>query len=163
MGDQHFLAIGETGTFMEKITIGLIVSVPLIAISYTVGGLVELFFAVRRGHAVNEGFLVTGMLIPLIMPPTIPWWQVAVATAFAIIIGKEVFGGTGMNILNIAMTARAFLYFAYPVNMAGSSKVWVYTGGKEIVDAYTGATALGVAADPTTTNAVASLGSFFSF
>ncbi|MDX2305938.1 MAG: NADH:ubiquinone reductase (Na(+)-transporting) subunit B [Microscillaceae bacterium] len=164
VGEQHFLATQQTATFMEKIMVGLWITLPLILISYTVGGLVELFFAVRKGHAVNEGFLVTGMLIPLIMPPTIPWWQIAVATAFAIVVGKEVFGGTGMNILNVAMTARAFLYFAYPVNMAGGSDVWVYTAGQKInTDAYSGATALSIAADPNVKDAVASFGDFFSF
>ncbi len=101
-------------------------------------------FAVIRKHPINEGFLVTGMLIPLIMPVTIPLWQVALATIFAVVIAKEVFGGTGMNVLNVAMTARAFLYFAYPSDMAGD--VWVYYGDKVAVEGFTGATPLGIAA-----------------
>ncbi len=164
VGHQHYLATGVAdATFLDKIAIGAWVVIPLVILSYAVGLGIEFYFAVRKGHSVNEGYLVTGMLIPLIMPPTLPWWQIALATAFAVIVAKEVFGGTGMNILNVAMTARAFLYFAYPGDMAGSSDVWVYTGGQEMVDAYTGATALGVAADPNTTNAVASFGEFFSF
>ncbi len=162
-GHQHFLALGQEGTFVQEILIGAWVVLPVIIVSYSVGLGIEFYFAIQRGHSVNEGYLVTGMLIPLVMPPTIPLWQVAVATAFAVVVAKEVFGGTGMNVLNIAMTARAFLYFAYPGNMAGDTSVWVYTGGEKIVDGYTGATALGIAADPATQNAVASFGSFFSF
>src|SRR5690606_41319146 len=94
-------------------------------------------------HPVNEGFLVTGMLIPLIMPPDIPLWQVALGTAFAVVIGKEAFGGTGMNILNVALTARAFLYFAYPADISGN--VWTYLPeGTEVVSGYSGATPLAV-------------------
>ena len=103
--------------------------------SYVVGLGIEFAFAQIRGHEVNEGFLVTGFLIPLIVPPDIPLWMVALATAFAVIFGKEVFGGTGMNILNPALTARAFLFFAYPQDMSGE-KVWV-------ADALSGATPLG--------------------
>lgn len=161
-GHQHFLATGKEGTLIQELLIGAWVVLPVVVVSYAVGLGIEFYFAIQRGHSVNEGYLVTGMLIPLVMPPTIPLWQVAVATAFAVVVAKEVFGGTGMNILNIAMTARAFLYFAYPGNMAGATDVWVYTGGEKIVDGYTGATALGIAADPNTQNAVASFGSFFS-
>jgi Na+-transporting NADH:ubiquinone oxidoreductase subunit B len=165
VGRQHFLGLGKTGTFMEEITIGLWVTLPIIVVSYAVGLGIEFYFAVRKGHSVNEGYLVSGMLIPLIMPPTIPLWQVAVATAFAVVIGKEVFGGTGMNILNVAMTARAFLYFAYPGNMAGGSEVWVYTGGEKLADSYSGATALSIAAsaDKNAPDIVATFGNFFSF
>ncbi|MEO1653919.1 MAG: NADH:ubiquinone reductase (Na(+)-transporting) subunit B [Bacteroidota bacterium] len=164
VGHQHFLALGDTtATLMDKIWIGLYVTVPIIVVSYGVGLGIEFYFAIRRGHSVNEGYLVTGMLIPLIMPPTIPLWQVALATAFAVIIAKEVFGGTGMNILNIAMTARAFLYFAYPGNMAGDTNVWVYTAGTKInPDVYSGATALSLAAEPSSEGAVSALGSFYS-
>src|SRR5690606_35964666 len=90
---------------------------------------------------INEGFLVSGMLIPLIMPMDVPLWMVAIATAFAVVIGKEVFGGTGMNIVNVALTARAFLFFAYPTKMSGN-KVWVNTEGGTTVDGYTGETLL---------------------
>ncbi len=158
VGHQHFIATGNVdATLMEKILIGAWVVLPIVIVSYGVGLGIEFFFAVRKGHSVEEGYLVTGMLIPLIMPPTIPLWQVAVATAFAVIVAKEVFGGTGMNILNVAMTARAFLYFAYPGDMAGSSDVWVYTDGKEMVDSYTGATALGLAASDVSGNVVMAL------
>jgi Na+-transporting NADH:ubiquinone oxidoreductase subunit B len=146
VGHQHYLAIGKEADMLQKLVIGLWVTLPIIIVSYVVGLAIEFYFAVRKGHSVNEGFLVSGMLIPLILPPTIPLWQVALATAFAVLIGKEVFGGTGMNVLNVAMTARAFLYFAYPAQMAGSS-IWVYLGGEKTVDGYSGATALGIAAE----------------
>ena len=90
----------------------------------------------------QEGFLVSGMLIPLILPVTTPLWMVALATVFAVVIGKEVFGGTGMNIVNVALTARAFLFFAYPTKMSGD-KVWVDVDGAQTVDGFSGATALG--------------------
>jgi Na+-transporting NADH:ubiquinone oxidoreductase subunit B len=148
VGHQHFLATGKEGDLMAKLLIGLKVTLPIIIVSYTAGGIVEAIFAVIRKHPINEGFLVTGMLIPLVMPPTIPLWQVAVATIFAVIIAKEAFGGTGMNILNVALTARAFLYFAYPTDISGS--VWAYLGGaKPGVDGYTGETALALAAAAT--------------
>lgn len=141
VGYQHFLATGMQATFGEKIWIGLIQVVPVVVVSYAVGLGIEFAFTVFRKHPVNEGFLVTGMLIPLIMPPDIPLWQVALATAFAVIIGKEAFGGTGMNILNVALTARAFLYFAYPADMSG--EVWTYLPDKtEVVSGYSGATPL---------------------
>jgi Na+-transporting NADH:ubiquinone oxidoreductase subunit B len=105
--------------------------------------LTEFVFCVVRNHPVSEGYLVTGMLIALVMPPHIPLWQVALATIFAVVIGKEVFGGTGMNILNVAMTARAFLYFAYPAQISGD-QVWTYFGDKTPVDGFSGATALSV-------------------
>jgi Na+-transporting NADH:ubiquinone oxidoreductase subunit B len=104
-----------------------------------VGLAVEFGFAVNRGHQVNEGYLVTGMLIPLIMPIDVPLWMLAISVIFAVVIGKEVFGGTGMNILNPALTARAFLFFAYPTKMSGD-KVWVHNG---YTDAISGETALG--------------------
>ena len=113
-------------------------------VAYAAGGLVEGAFAVIRKHPLNEGFLVTGMLIPLVVPATIPLWQVALATIFAVVIAKEVFGGTGMNVLNVAMTARAFLYFAYPAQISGDL-VWTYLGDKAPVDGFSGATALSVA------------------
>ncbi|MDQ3534566.1 MAG: NADH:ubiquinone reductase (Na(+)-transporting) subunit B [Bacteroidota bacterium] len=145
VGHQHFLAVGEAASFWDKMGVGAWVVLPIVAVSYGVGLSVEFTFATIRRHPINEGFLVTGMLIPLIMPPTIPLWQVALATVFGVIIGKEVFGGTGMNILNPALTARAFLYFAYPSDISG--EVWTYLGGKEPIDAYSGATALGIAAE----------------
>lgn len=161
VGHQHFLAIGQAGaTLGEKFWIGAIQVLPIVVVSYGVGLGIEFVFATFRRHPVNEGFLVTGMLIPLVMPPDIPLWQVAVATAFAVIIGKEAFGGTGMNVLNVALTARAFLYFAYPTNISGS--VWTYLGDGQAVAGYSGATPLSIAADAATTgeNVVSSLNSF---
>ena len=145
VGHQHFIALGQQADIWEKVWIGIVQVVPVIVVSYATGLGVEFLFATLRRHPVNEGFLVTGLLIPLVMPPDIPLWQVAVATIFAVIIGKEAFGGTGMNVLNVALTARAFLYFAYPVDMAG--EVWTYLGeGAKTVAGYSGATPLAVAA-----------------
>ena len=145
VGHQHFLALGQAAGPGDKIVIGLIQVLPIIVVSYGVGLGIEFIFSVIRRHPVNEGFLVTGMLIPLVMPPDIPLWQVAIATAFAVIIGKEAFGGTGMNVLNVALTARAFLYFAYPTDISGS--VWTYIGDGQAVAAYSGATPLAVAGE----------------
>jgi Na+-transporting NADH:ubiquinone oxidoreductase subunit B len=120
---------------------GALYFVPVTLVVYSVGGGIEGLFAQVRRHEINEGFLVTGMLIPLILPPAIPLWQVAIGTAFGIIIGKEIFGGTGMNILNPALTARAFLFFAYPADISG--EVWIAAATTaETPDAYTGATPL---------------------
>jgi Na+-transporting NADH:ubiquinone oxidoreductase subunit B len=149
VGHQHALATGQELAFLEKFLIGLKVTLPILIVSYAVGLGIEFYFATKRGHAINEGYLVSGMLIPLVMPPTIPLWQVAVASAFAVVIAKEVFGGTGMNILNVAMTARAFLYFAYPSDIAGS-KVWTYLGDAKAVDGFSGATALAIASETST-------------
>lgn len=158
VGHQHFLALGQAATFGEKFGIGLLKTVPIIIVSYGVGLGIEFVFSIIRRHPVNEGFLVTGMLIPLVMPPDIPLWQVAVATAFAVIIGKEAFGGTGMNVLNVALTARAFLYFAYPTDISG--EVWTYLGeGAKAVSGYSGATPLAIAAG-STGNVVQDLNSF---
>ncbi len=149
VGHQHFLAIGElNASFGEKFWIGIVKTVPIIVVSYGVGLGIEFLFATLRRHPVNEGFLVTGMLIPLVMPPDIPLWQVAIATAFAVVIGKEAFGGTGMNVLNVALTARAFLYFAYPTDISG--EVWTYMGeGAKAVAGYSGATPLAIASAST--------------
>lgn len=141
IGHQHFLSIGETAALLDKFLFGLAKALPIIVVSYVTGLGIEFAFAQIRGHEVNEGFLVSGMLIPLVLPPDIPLWMVAVATAFAVVIGKEVFGGTGMNILNPALTARAFLFFAYPAQLSGD-KVWI----AEKADAYSGATPLAEAA-----------------
>jgi len=124
-----------------KIMMGLKVVLPLIIVSYGVGLTIEFIFGIINGHSLHEGFLVSGMLIPLIMPADVPLWMVGVATAFAVIIGKEIFGGTGMNIVNVALTARAFLFFAYPTSMSGD-KVWM-AGQESTVDGFTGSTALG--------------------
>ena len=141
VGQLHFTAIGESFTLISAFTFGALKMLPLIAISYGVGLSIEFAFAISRGHSVNEGYLVTGMLIPMVMPIDIPLWMLAVSVVFAVIIGKEVFGGTGMNILNPALTARAFLFFAYPTYMSGD-KVWIHTGEKMTVDGFSGATPL---------------------
>lgn len=141
-GYQHFKLIGETPTFWTTFGFGFLKVFPILVVSYVTGLAIEFTFAQIRGHEVNEGFLVTGMLIPLVLPANVPLWMVVVATAFAVIIGKEVFGGTGMNVLNPALTARAFLFFAYPGNMTGD-RVWVVGGGAIPPDASTGATVLG--------------------
>jgi Na+-transporting NADH:ubiquinone oxidoreductase subunit B len=159
VGHQHYIAIGQVATFLQKIGIGTYVVLPMLLVSYAAGGLVEVIFAIVRKHPINEGFLVTGMLVPLVLPPTIPLWQIALGTIFAVVIAKEAFGGTGMNVLNVAMTARAFLYFAYPAQMSGD--VWTYLGDASPVEGYSGATALAVAYDTSvagTSTVLASLG-----
>lgn len=148
VGYQHNLSYGETATLWENFLYGLGKVLPIVVVSYAVGLGVEFIFAQFRGHEVNEGFLVSGMLIPLIIPPDTPLWMVALATIFAVIIGKEVFGGTGMNILNPALTARAFLFFAYPAELSGD-KVWI----AEKADAFSGATPLGQLLTNTSTSA----------
>jgi Na+-transporting NADH:ubiquinone oxidoreductase subunit B len=152
-GYQHFSAINGFPTdfsvmehFLtwDNFWIGLIKVLPLLAVSYGVGLLVEFIFAVIKGHEVEEGYLVTGMLVPLIVPIDTPLWMLAVAVVFGVVIGKEVFGGTGMNILNPALTIRAFLFFAYPTWMSGD-KVWVHEAVKRAgtADAISGETVLG--------------------
>jgi Na+-transporting NADH:ubiquinone oxidoreductase subunit B len=126
-GYQHFNAMGTPVEFLswDAFYIGLIKVLPLVIVSYGVGLAIEFLFAVIKKHEVEEGYLVTGMLVPLIVPIDTPLWMLAVAVAFGVVIGKEVFGGTGMNILNPALTIRAFLFFAYPTWMSGD-KVWVH-------------------------------------
>ncbi len=123
---------------------GALYYVPVLVVCFAVGGLWEVLFATVRNHEVNEGFFVTGMLFPLILPPTIPLWQVAVGISFGVVVGKEIFGGTGMNILNPALTARAFLFFAYPAEISGD-KVW--TAAVTRADGVSGATWLARAAE----------------
>ena len=153
LGDQYYNAISEDTDFLKNLVFGFWKFMPLLIVSYGVGLSVEFAFAISRGHSVNEGYLVTGMLIPLIMPVDVPLWMLAVSVIFAVVIGKEVFGGTGMNILNPALTARAFLFFAYPSWMSGD-KVWI-AGAKKLadsgVDGYSGETILGALAANTTT------------
>jgi Na+-transporting NADH:ubiquinone oxidoreductase subunit B len=127
---------------LDKFWNGSLIVLPLIVVSYGVGLGIEFLFGMLRGHSLHEGFLVSGMLIPLTMPADVPLWMVGVATAFAVIIGKEIFGGTGMNIINVALTARAFLFFAYPTSMSGD-KVWMAGTETTKVDGFTGSTALG--------------------
>lgn len=148
-GYQHYRALGIIdASFADNFIFGARKVLPIVIVSYVVGLGVEFIFAIIRKHKVNEGFLVTGMLIPLVMPVEIPLWMVGVATVFAVIIGKEVFGGTGMNILNPALTARVFLFFAYPTMMSGD-QVWINTDletGQRLADGFSGATPLGDAA-----------------
>ena len=151
-GYQHYAAIDGSiranvlanfFTF-DNFWIGIIKVLPLVIVSYGVGLIVEFIFAVIKGHEVEEGYLVTGMLVPLIVPIDTPLWMLAVAVIFGVVIGKEVFGGTGMNILNPALTIRAFLFFAYPTWMSGD-KVWVYDAVNRTgtADAISGETILG--------------------
>jgi len=156
VGHQHFLAVGNVlqdahvcEMFWDKFIFGALKVLPLIIVSYGVGLGIEFVFAAFNKHSIQEGFLVSGMLIPLIVPVDVPLWMVAVATIFAVIIGKEVFGGTGMNIVNVALTARAFLFFAYPTKMSGD-EVWVSTTleeGQQLVDGFSGATPLAKAVE----------------
>ena len=138
VGYQHFFPMAKLPDSGRYSGYGFLKVLPIIVVSYVVGLGIEFIFAQYRGHEVNEGYLVTGMLIPLVMPPDIPLWMLALAVAFAVIFGKEVFGGTGMNMMNPALTARAFLFFAYPQDMSGD-KVWI----AEKADAFSGATPLG--------------------
>ncbi len=151
-GYQHYAAIdGSLRTDVlanfftfDNLWIGIIKVLPLVIVSYAVGLLVEFIFAVIKGHEVEEGYLVTGMLVPLIVPVDTPLWMLSVAVIFGVVIGKEVFGGTGMNILNPALTIRAFLFFAYPTWMSGD-KVWVHDAVNRVgtADAISGETILG--------------------
>ncbi len=140
IGYQHYLSQGLKAEIVACFITGFRVIVPLYIVTFAVGGFWEALFAVIRREEINEGFFVTGFLIPLIVPPTIPLWQVAVAVSFGVVLGKEVFGGTGMNIFNPALVSRAFLFFAYPRSISGS-EVWTLTG-ERIVDTYTMATPL---------------------
>lgn len=148
VGLQHYIATGETSTFLENFFFGFIKVLPIIIVSYVVGLGIEFMFAQIRRHEVNEGFLVSGLLIPLIMPVDAPLWMVAASTAFAVVIGKEVFGGTGMNVFNPALLARAFMFFSYAPFISGD-KIWVagLKAGDGIVDGFSGATPLTQAAD----------------
>ncbi len=156
-GYQHFLAIGQQVSFLDTFIFGALAVLPLIVVAYGVGLGIEFIVAQIKGHEIQEGFLVSGMLIPLIVPIDTPLWMVGVATAFAVVFAKEVFGGTGMNIFNVALVTRAFLFFAYPTYMSGDV-VWVRTsdtfglGAGNVVDAYAGATPLGQVATSATTN-----------
>ena len=158
VGYQHYMAIGQLDatSFFNVFLFGFLAVLPKIVISYGVGLGIEFIVAQWKKHEIQEGFLVSGMLIPMIVPIDTPLWMIAVATAFAVIFAKEIFGGTGMNIFNVALITRAFLFFAYPSMMSGD-KVFVRTGDTfglgagTIVDGYSGATPLGqlaTAADP---------------
>ncbi len=183
IGHQHFTALGEHTSFLQgfhlKLVYGLIKLLPLFIVANVVGLGVEFIYAAKKGHPIEEGFLVSGALIPLIMPPDLPLWILAISVIFAVILGKEAFGGTGMNIMNIALLSRVFIFFAYPTTISGD-EVWISgivkegtehfgaaygmvhgifdavfggigwstfgEGGKAVIDGYTGATPLGLAA-----------------
>lgn len=146
-GYQHNLSIGGDMTFWAMFWFGFLKVLPLIIVSYVVGLGIEFIAAQIRGHEVNEGYLVTGMLIPLIMPVDVPLWILSLSVIFAVIVGKEVFGGTGMNIWNPALLSRAFVFFAYPSQISGD-KIWIegLSSGQGIVDGFSGATPLAHAA-----------------
>lgn len=156
VGYQHYLAIGQLSAvgFWTVFFFGFLAVLPKIIVSYVVGLGIEFVVAQWRGHEIQEGFLVSGMLIPMIVPVDTPLWMIAVATAFAVIFAKEVFGGTGMNIFNVALVTRAFLFFAYPSKMSGD-EVFVRTsdmfglGAGQVVDTFSGATPLGQVATHT--------------
>lgn len=157
VGYQAALANGESRLWWENAFTGFKIILPIIIITFISGAFWEILFAVVRKHEISEGFLVTCALIPLIMPPTIPLWQVSVATTFGIVIGKEIFGGVGMNIFNPALVARAFIFFAYPGDISGD-KVWILGP-----DGYSGATALAVPAATQNEQAIPLLNSVTQF
>ena len=147
VGWQHALATGISANVWQAFWYGFWKVLPLYLVSYIVGLGIEFASSQIRGEEVNEGYLVTGFFIPLIVPVDVPLWMLALAVAFAVIFGKEVFGGTGMNIVNIAILARAFLFFSYPSDMSGSGN-WIHVGANETtVDGFTGATPLAIAGD----------------
>ena len=147
VGYQHCLATGETWGLFQNFWYGFLKVLPLYIVAYVVGLGIEFASAQIRNEEVNEGYLVSGMLIPLIVPVDVPLWTLAIAVAFAVLFGKEVFGGTGMNLLNPALLCRAFLFFAYPSKMSGSS-VWVsLKNGESLIDGATGATPLSFASE----------------
>lgn len=154
IGYEHFKAIGEADKSMfDMFVYGLFAVLPQILTAYIVGLGIEFIVAQMRGHEIQEGFLVSGILIPMICPVDTPVWMLAIAVAFAVIFVKEVFGGTGYNFLNVALATRAFLFFSYPSKMSGDG-VFVSLGGAAHVDSYTGATPLGQLAASTTPDPV---------
>ena len=152
VGYQHFTHTGATGSFIEMFIYGFLAVLPKIIVSYVVGLGIEFVVAQWKKEEIQEGFLVSGILIPMIVPVDCPLWILAVATAFSVIFAKEVFGGTGMNVFNVALITRAFLFFAYPTKMSGDA-VWVsgdsIFGMGKTVDGLTAATALGQASTAT--------------
>jgi Na+-transporting NADH:ubiquinone oxidoreductase subunit B len=165
IGHQSRLAHGLPPAFFGSVLDGILVFVPLLIISYGVGMFWEMLFSVLRKEEVSEGYLVSGMLIPLIVPPTIPWWQLAVAVSFAVIIAKEAFGGTGYNIFNVALMARVYLFFAHPGHISGDN-VWIkMQHDTPVADAFTGATplALGAASSEMEITAVESVTAHYTW
>ena len=157
VGYQHYLAVGSNPGFWMTFIYGMLAVLPQVVVSYFVGLGIEFAVAQVKREEIQEGFLVSGMLIPMIVPIDTPLWMIAVATSFAVVFSKEVFGGTGYNIFNVALITRAFLFFAYPAAMSGE-KVFVRTsdtfgiGGGSVVDSFSGATPLGQVATATTNN-----------
>jgi len=145
-GHQSQLAAGQSLSLIPVVIRGLWIVMPLVIVSYVVGFFWEILFAVVRKHEISEGLFVSAMLFPLILPPTLPLWQAALGISFGIVIGKEIFGGTGRNFLNPALTGRAFLYFAYPAQNSGDVWTAVGTGTATAIDSLTGATPLAIAA-----------------
>ncbi len=160
IGYQHFSQLGEATAFMDMMLYGAFKFLPMLLVSYGVGLGIEFAFAIYRGHDINEGYLVSGMLIPLIMPVDLPLWMLAIAVIFAVIIGKEAFGGTGMNILNPALVARAFAFFSYAPSMSGD-KVWV--ADASVVDGISGETILGQLAAGADTSATSVMDMFMGY
>lgn len=144
-GHQMHLASKVEASFWSDVWAGVLLVLPLIMVSYAAGGFWEVLFAIVRKHEINEGFLITGLLFPLTLPPTIPLWQVALGISFGVVIGKEIFGGVGFNVMNPALTARAFLFFAYPGQISGNSVWTALLPGKPVAEGFTGATSLAVA------------------
>tara|TARA_B110000495_G_scaffold26656_1_gene19659 strand:- start:851 stop:2038 length:1188 start_codon:yes stop_codon:yes gene_type:complete len=142
IGYLHSAAMGVSSSIMSDFILGMTYVLPILIVTFIAGAICEITFAVIRKHEINEGFLVSCALIPLTMPPDIPLWQLFIGTSFGIIIGKEIFGGVGTNVFNPALTARAFMYFAFPTKISGE-KVWAVGP-----DGYTGATALSIPANP---------------
>ena len=146
-GYQHYLSQGKSAGVVDCLIKGSYAVIPLYIVAYVVGTFWELVFAIKRKAPIAEGLLVTGFLIPLILPPTTPLWQVAIATTFGVVLGKEIFGGVGMNIFNPALVTRAFIFFAYPRSISGN-EVWTLTG-ERVVDAFTMATPLSLGTEAT--------------
>ena len=157
IGYLNSLSLGISRNWISNLIFGLKYILPILVVTIAVGGFWEVLFSIVRKHEITEGFLVTSALIPLISPPDLPLWMLAVGTTFGIVIGKEVFGGTGMNIFNPAMTTRAFIYFAYPTEMSGD-KIWMVGP-----DGYSGATPLSLPASITGGNSVEILNNFTQF
>lgn len=153
IGYQHSLAVGTDCGILQNFIYGLWAALPNIITAYVVGLGIEFIFAQIRKHEIQEGFLVSGILIPMICPIDTPWWMLAIAVAFSVIFAKEVFGGTGYNFMNVALVTRAFLFFAYPTKMSGDA-VFVSLGGDKAIDAFSGATPLGQIAASTTDSSV---------
>lgn len=157
VGYQNYAAAGMEGTFLEMFGYGLLAVLPKILVSYIVGLGIEFAWAQWKGEEIQEGYLVSGIIIPMVLPVGCPLWVIVLAVAFAVIFGKEIFGGTGMNIFNVALLARAFLFFSYPTKMSGDT-VWVSTEsilglGGDLPDGFTMATPLGEMAQGTAPSA----------